>query len=61
MCEACSRSQTRKKRGGRDGEKEERRIRGQRRGEERSRKTEIREERAGREEATSVLSSLSAP
>ena len=45
----------------RDGEKYERRIRGQRRGEERSRKTEIREEGGGREEATPVLSSLSAP
>lgn len=35
--------------------------RGQQRGEERSRKTEIREERGGREEATPVLSFLSAP
>lgn len=61
MCEACSRSQITKKRGLREGGKEERRTRGQQRGEERSRKTEMRGEAGGGEEATPVVSSLSAP
>lgn len=65
MCEECSPSQITKKRGGREGRKEEERMGGQGRGEEGARKTERREgrRRKGERQATpiKVLSSLSAP